>query len=66
MIKKISVLLAATFFLFSGNVFAVSSTEAESICRQYASEDGVAEDELNDYIAQCILDLQAEAAQSSD
>jgi hypothetical protein len=66
MIKRLSALAVASLLAFSTNVFAVSEDEAQAMCQRYAEEDGVQQDEMEGYLAQCVQDLIAEAAGSSN
>jgi hypothetical protein len=66
MIKRLSALTVASLLGFSTQVFAVSEDEAQTMCQQYAQEDGVQQDEMEGYLAQCVQDLVAESTGSSD
>jgi len=67
---KLPMIAVAALALFACNT-AMASADADKMaafqadCRKYAEEDGVAGDELEDYIAQCLQDLTSAQAESS-
>jgi len=68
--NKYAVLLAAA--VFSGGVFAAEVAEVsdiavvdgtkspEDLCRSYAQEDGIAENELQSYLEECLKGMQTD------
>ena len=66
MLKKISFLAAASILVFGMNVFAESMEEAEQKCKQYAAEDQITADEMDNYLTQCIEDLSGERSEESE
>ena len=58
-----SVLVAAIWLVLTlpFNVLAGTEEEIQAQCRQYATDDSVPAQELDEYMAQCVQDLLAEA-----
>ena len=53
---------AALVGLFAaGSALAVTDEEIDAQCRQYATEDGVPPEEMDDYLAECVQSLRAGA-----
>jgi len=53
---------AALLGLFAtGSALAFTDEEIDSQCRQYATEDGVPAEEMDDYLAECAQSLLAGA-----
>jgi len=50
--------------LATGSVFAADDAEAR--CREFAQEEGVKADEMDDYMAQCIEDQRAAESEESE
>ena len=48
--------LGALFVTFTSNILAEESLSEQ--CQRYATEDGVMMEQLDEYIMQCIADLQ--------
>jgi len=52
--KKAMFALLAAITVFSTAAQAVSRQEAEDECRALAADDGVTEDEMKDYLQECV------------
>jgi hypothetical protein len=55
--KIAMIVVLSTCFTVSGAVLAEQEKSAEQVCEEYAKEDGVTKEELDEYIAQCIANL---------
>ena len=62
MLKNFSLLAVASAIVASPVVFAESQKEAEAKCKQWAQEERISEDEMNDFIAECVQSLNEEAS----
>ena len=68
---KLNIIVAAALAVaISGSASAAIDEEQmasfEADCRSYAQEDGVADDQLEEYLAQCVQDLVSASSQSGD
>ncbi|MGD8912693.1 MAG: hypothetical protein PVI97_20510 [Candidatus Thiodiazotropha sp.] len=58
-IRSVAAVVVATFI--SANAVAemdeAQMTDIESSCQQYAQEDGITQDEMEAYLAQCVQDF---------
>ena len=56
--NKIAFIVAlSTCFIVSGGVLAEEEKSAKQLCEEYAKEEDISKEELDDYIAQCIVNL---------
>ena len=60
--RKFSALILATVLALGTSVFAESPEEAEARCKQYAQEDNVSAEEMEDYMAECVKQLIEESS----
>jgi hypothetical protein len=51
--------------LVAGDALAYSDDEIEAQCREYASEDAVPPEEMDDYLAECIQSLRDSGDEST-
>ena len=63
--KNILFSLFAASMAVSSAAQAITQAEAETKCRAYAQEDGVAAEELKDYVAECVKDLMQAGTENS-
>lgn len=63
--KMLAGTLAITLGLLSPCLFAADAAEARAQCAQWAKEDGVDKEELEQYMADCVADQLANADDSS-
>jgi hypothetical protein len=64
-ISAVALAMALALALSVPGVFAADADEAEAQCRQWAKEDNVAQDELAQYVADCVADQMAAANESA-
>ncbi|MBW9268573.1 MAG: hypothetical protein K1566_02915 [Candidatus Thiodiazotropha sp. (ex. Lucinisca nassula)] len=59
--KRFSTAVVAAFFSISvhAEIDEAKMADFESTCHKYAKEDGVAQEEMETYISQCVQDLIA-------
>ncbi len=64
------VVISALLFSLAFPVFAAEDSakteEYKELCKSYAKEDGIAADEMQEYLAGCIKDLEETAAAAKD
>jgi hypothetical protein len=60
MTKITMIVVLSVCFTVSGAVLAEQEKSAKQLCEEYAKEDGVTEEEFDEYIAQCIANLSSD------
>jgi hypothetical protein len=55
--KIAMIVVLSTCFTVSGAVLAEQETSTKQLCEEYAKENGISKEELDDYITQCIANL---------
>jgi len=65
MLKLFSLLVVTFFLMTSTALFAESNNVNEAKCKQWAQEEGVEQDEMNEYIADCLESIAEEIEQDS-
>ncbi len=66
MFKKFYMLMMALMMIIGMSAYAETQEEMEAQCKQWAQEDKISEDELKDYIEECIISIKDQAAQENE